>query len=205
MSTLMTERRRPLDNDEGQESLFGGEAFVAGPPAPTPWEREHAAPAGPGAQARPEATAHLPLHAGIADVAPIEDRAVAPRESTPGAAEGEWAPLDEGQHLTGHEPGPSASDLAAYGYEVDTAPTEVPAHDAGEELTALGAATVVPGSQRESRATLAGPTLDDVMSRAWEGLVTGLPAACAVCGGEVVPCFAGSVHGNCSSCGTTIE
>jgi uncharacterized protein (DUF983 family) len=43
------------------------------------------------------------------------------------------------------------------------------------------------------------------MSRAWEGLVTGLPAACPVCDGEVVPSFAGSVHGRCSSCGTTIE
>jgi len=50
-----------------------------------------------------------------------------------------------------------------------------------------------------------GPTLDDVMSRAWEGLVTGLPAACPVCRGEVVASFAGSVHGSCSSCGTTIE
>ena len=81
----------------------------------------------------------------------------------------------------------------------------MPAHDAGEELAALERATVVPDSARGSRATLAGPTLDDVMSRAWEGLVTGLPAACPVCGGEVVPSFAGSVHGSCSSCGTTIE
>ena len=34
---------------------------------------------------------------------------------------------------------------------------------------------------------LAGPTLDDVMSRVWEGLGLGLPAACPVCRGEVVP------------------
>ena len=29
MSTLMAERRRPLENDDGQESLFGGDAFAA--------------------------------------------------------------------------------------------------------------------------------------------------------------------------------
>ena len=58
---------------------------------------------------------------------------------------------------------------------------------------------------RRPRAPLAGPTLDDVMSRVWEGLVTGLPAACPVCQGEVVPSFAGPLHGSCSSCGTTIE
>jgi hypothetical protein len=202
MSTLMTERRRPLDNDDGQESLFGGEAFAAGPPAPTPWEREHAAPAGPRAHSGPEATPHLPLDAGVSDVAPGESRGV---ESTPGTSAGEWAPLDEGQHLTGYEVGPSAADLAAYDYEVETAPTNVPAQDAGEELAALEAATVLPEHARGSRATLAGPTLDDVMSRAWEGLMTGLPAACPVCEGEVVPSFAGSVHGSCASCGTSIE
>ena len=114
MSTLMTERRRPLDNDDGQESLFGGDAFAAGPPAPTPWEREHAAPAEPRhGHAGYETTAHLPLDAGVGDVAPVEGRAVAPGESAPGAAEGEWAPLDEGQYLTGYEAGPSAADLVA--------------------------------------------------------------------------------------------
>jgi len=206
MSTLMTERRRPLDNDDGQESLFGGEAFAAGPPAPTPWEREHTASVGPRAHTGPEATAHLPLDADVSDIAAVENHAVASTESTPGAAEGEWAPLDEGQYLTGHEAGPSDADLAAYDYQVATAPTEVPADDAGEELASLeAAAAVVPDSARGARATLAGPTLDDVMSRAWEGLVTGLPAACPVCEGEVVPSFAASVHGSCASCGMTIE
>ena len=115
------------------------------------------------------------------------------------------APLDEAQALTEREHAPSAEDFAAYGLEVGAAPTEVPAHDAGEELAALERATVVPDGARKPRAPLAGPTLDDIMSRAWEGLVTGLPAACPVCRGEVVPSFAGSLHGSCSSCGTTIE
>ena len=184
MSTLMTERRRPLDNDDGQESLFGGDAFAAKSPTPTPWDRQPAAPE----SVRP---------AFEADV-------TAPPEAAAFDASAQ-APLDETQALSEPEHGPSAEDLAAYGLEVGLAPTEVPAHDAGEELAALERATVVPGGARQTRAPLAGPTLDDIMSRAWEGLVTGLPAACPVCRGEVVPSFAGAVHGSCSSCGTTIE
>ena len=67
--------------------------------------------------------------------------------------------------------------------------------------TEVGAESVSP---QVADAAMAGPTLDDVMSRAWEGLVIGLPVACPVCHGEVVP--ASGVHGGaCSSCGTTIE
>jgi hypothetical protein len=73
------------------------------------------------------------------------------------------------------------------------------------ELEALVRATVVADDVRKPRAPLAGPTLDDMMSRVWEGLAMGMPAACPVCHGEVVASFAGSVHGSCSSCGTTIE
>ena len=52
---------------------------------------------------------------------------------------------------------------------------------------------------------LAGPTLDDVMSRVWEGLATGLPAACPLCHGEVEPALHGSLTGRCRSCGTLID
>ena len=52
---------------------------------------------------------------------------------------------------------------------------------------------------------LAGPTLDDVMSRVWEGLATGLPAACPLCHGEVEPALHGSLTGRCRSCGTSID
>ena len=73
-------------------------------------------------------------------------------------------------------------------------------HEAtGEELAALEQATIVPDGARQARAPLAGPTLDDVMSRAWEGLVMGLSAACPVCDGEVVPSSAGSVPTSWSS------
>jgi hypothetical protein len=91
--------------------------------------------------------------------------------------------------------------------DVEASPRDVPAHAelvAGEELVALERAAVL-DDVRKPRAPLAGPTLDDVMSRVWEGLVTGLPAACPVCRGEVVPTVHGALHGRCSSCGTTID
>lgn len=84
-------------------------------------------------------------------------------------------------------------------YAEPIAPTEMPVHDGGEELEALERVTEAP------RAPLAGPTLDDVMSRAWEGLTTGLPAACPVCHGEVVPATRAPLSGRCTSCGTLIE
>jgi hypothetical protein len=54
---------------------------------------------------------------------------------------------------------------------------------------------------------LAGPTLDDVISRAWEVLRADVPAACPACGGELLPresAGAGIVGGRCESCGTTL-
>lgn len=63
----------------------------------------------------------------------------------------------------------------------------------------------VSGDPRTAGSPLAGPTLDDVVSRMWEGLVMKLPAACPVCDGEVLPAPPGSVGGSCTSCGTTIE
>ena len=147
MTTLIAERRRALETDDGQESLFGGEAFA---PArkPTPWQR--------------------PAQAAGKALAVVE---------------------------------------AAASVQVSTQPRDVPSHAelvAGEELVALERATVA-DDVRKPRAPLAGPTLDDVMSRVWEGLVTGLPAACPVCRGEVVPSVHGALHGRCSSCGTTID
>ncbi|WP_157592029.1 hypothetical protein [Solirubrobacter soli] len=220
----MTERRRPLDDDDGQESLFGGEAFAAGPPAPTAWEREHAPPGRTRRDDRSEATAHLPLDVGAESPEATAIDADAPAHETDGAAWDEapraetsafeagvvtpleqHPPFDEGQYLTGYESGPSTADLAAYDLAVGSAPTEVPTHDAGEELAALERATLAPDGARRPRAPLAGPTLDDVMSRAWEGLVRGMPAACPLCDGEVVPTSAGVTRGTCSSCGTTIE
>ena len=50
MSTLIAERRRALENDDGQESLFGGEAFAPARKAAA-WER----PARPATPVREDA------------------------------------------------------------------------------------------------------------------------------------------------------
>ena len=53
-----------------------------------------------------------------------------------------------------------------------------------------------------------GPTLDDVISRAWEVLRADVPAACPVCGGELIPRLsagASVVGGRCESCGTSLS
>jgi hypothetical protein len=53
----------------------------------------------------------------------------------------------------------------------------------------------------------AGPTLDDVVSRTWEVLRAGVPAACVVCGGDLTPRRAdgaGVVGARCDACGTAL-
>jgi hypothetical protein len=178
MSTLIAERRRALENDDGQESLFGGEAFA--PARKTaPWER----PAPPETPARGGAEASTPPADGAV-------RADAPADAEFRA------------DLSSNAVAATESLV-----DVDASPRDVPAHAelvAGEEVVALERAAVL-DDVRKPRAPLAGPTLDDVMSRVWEGLVTGLPAACPVCRGEVVPTVHGALHGRCSSCGTTID
>ena len=94
---------------------------------------------------------------------------------------------------------------------------EPPRRHEADELARLEAFAPAPeavpateevGERREPHAAgmpLAGPTLDDVMSRVWEGLATGLPAACPLCHGEVEPALHGSLTGRCRSCGTSID
>jgi hypothetical protein len=57
----------------------------------------------------------------------------------------------------------------------------------------------------EQEPLFAAPTLDDVVSRSWESLVVGLPAACPVCHDEVEPTVGGELQGSCRSCGTAID
>jgi hypothetical protein len=52
---------------------------------------------------------------------------------------------------------------------------------------------------------LAGPTLDDVVTHAWEGLGAGVPAACPVCHGEIEPALGGALRGHCAGCGVTLD
>jgi hypothetical protein len=56
-----------------------------------------------------------------------------------------------------------------------------------------------------ARAPLAGPTLDDAVSRAWEGLVARMPAACPVCHNDIVPAPSGPLLGECGTCGITLD
>ena len=58
---------------------------------------------------------------------------------------------------------------------------------------------------RAPGAPLAGPTLDDAVSRAWEGLVARVPAACPVCHGEIEPASGGGLVGRCVSCHITLD
>ena len=74
--------------------------------------------------------------------------------------------------------------------------------------------TTVPSeavSARESSTTASarrqGPTLDDLVAGAWEGLLAGAPAACVVCGSATEPRYsagAGVVGGRCGGCGSTL-
>ncbi|HWK27192.1 MAG TPA: hypothetical protein VNS09_11535 [Solirubrobacter sp.] len=160
MSTLVVERRRPLENDDNQGSLFGDDAFAPAPlRMPASWES-------PPADAAPPAL----------DATPPTEPGAAANVSPPQAIDA-----------------PTAS----------AAPAGAPIRPAAEELIALEQA--VGDAVRASRAPVSGPTLDDVMSRAWEGLATGMPAACPVCHGEVVPASHGPLQGRCTSCGTTID
>jgi hypothetical protein len=53
-----------------------------------------------------------------------------------------------------------------------------------------------------------GPTLDDVMSGAWEELTAHAVVACPVCDGELAPEYgshARPIGGRCRSCGTRLS
>lgn len=59
-----------------------------------------------------------------------------------------------------------------------------------------------------ARAHRHGPTLDEMVAGAWEGLLAGAPADCLVCGAALAPrhsAGAGIVGGRCGGCGTTVS
>jgi hypothetical protein len=68
-----------------------------------------------------------------------------------------------------------------------------------------GVGRVREGDCRPRLGSDAGPTLDDVISRAWEVLRAGLPATCPACGGELDPRPSGAAGGRCESCGATLS
>jgi hypothetical protein len=52
------------------------------------------------------------------------------------------------------------------------------------------------------------PTLDEVLSGAWEGLVAHQHVACPVCGGDMTPAYgvhARPIGGRCQSCETELS
>jgi hypothetical protein len=58
------------------------------------------------------------------------------------------------------------------------------------------------------RASGGGPTLDEIIVDAWEGLASGRPAPCPVCGGGLTPRFgagSGPVGGRCRDCGSELS
>jgi hypothetical protein len=157
MSSLLAPRPPGwrMREDEGQGSLFGGEALA--PPTPTPTPTPFPRRQRPTAPA-PEAPADAAVH--DLDVA---------------------APTDAAVHDL---------DVAA---PVHDAPLRE-APDAAEDRAPRALAT-----------PLAGPTLDDAMSRAWESLVAGVPAACPVCHGEIEPALGGGLVGHCGTCHVTLD
>jgi hypothetical protein len=51
-----------------------------------------------------------------------------------------------------------------------------------------------------------GPTLDDAVVGAWEGLAAQVVVACPVCGGALRPhASPDAVGGRCGDCGTTLD
>jgi hypothetical protein len=70
------------------------------------------------------------------------------------------------------------------------------------------AADPAPETATTARAHRHGPTLDDLVAGAWEGLMAGAPADCLVCGTPLTPrhsAGAGIVGGRCGGCGTTVS
>ena len=68
-----------------------------------------------------------------------------------------------------------------------------------------GGGRASPGEQLAIGASFDAPTLDDVLSHAWETLLAGVPAACPVCGGELEPGLPGGPAGRCEGCGSALD
>jgi hypothetical protein len=133
--------------------------------------------------------------------APAPPRPPGPRDEPaelrpPSGPRDEAVEADEIARLEAFAPAPEA--VPPFEATVDALVDEPFAAPATEEM----------GERREPRHAgmpLAGPTLDDVLSRVWEGLATGLPAACPVCHGEVEAAPGRPLAGRCRSCGTAID
>jgi hypothetical protein len=111
---------------------------------------------------------------------------------------------------------PSAPDAGERARPADAEPAAVvaPAAPESAERAAVAAPAAAPETASPvaepattARAHRHGPTLDDLVAGAWEGLLAGAHADCLVCGSPLVPrhsAGAGVVGGRCGNCGTTV-
>ena len=98
----------------------------------------------------------------------------------------------------------SAAVAAPAPEHVAPAPPAAPVPVAEPAVVAVAA----PETATTARAHRHGPTLDDLVAGAWEGLLAGAPADCLVCGTPLAPrhsAGAGIVGGRCGGCGTTVS
>jgi hypothetical protein len=94
--------------------------------------------------------------------------------------------------------GPAATPEAA---------TVAPAPEPEPEPEPAPAPAASPETFTTASARRQGPTLDDLVAGAWEGLLAGAPADCLVCGTPLSPrhsAGAGIVGGRCGGCGSTL-
>jgi hypothetical protein len=122
------------------------------------------------------------------------DGLAAPAARSPGATPDPFAPP------RGRKEAPPAAVAAPPVQlpEITFAPDDAEAILSEEELVEL---EPVHTRAAASRSVLAGPTLDDVMTRVWEGLRAEVPTPCPVCHAEIEP----SAHGRCGACGSTLD
>jgi hypothetical protein len=177
-----------MHEDDAQGSLFGGDAFQ--PPSRRPREPERRTFDEPASETSRGAPA--PWAPGEIGVPPEQIEAPPEHIEARPAAEFEAPPVDAATWAPPDEAPPANTD--------PWAPAEAPLGDLAPPEEGVD-----PSSVRVSRAPLAGPTLDDAVSRAWEGLVAGVPAPCPVCHGEIEPALGGSLQGYCPSCHVTLD
>jgi hypothetical protein len=120
-----------------------------------------------------------------------------PRPALPVGATGQSALFGAG----------SAPAVAPAPAAVEPSATVLAAPAAAEpSATALAAPAADPATT--ARAHRHGPTLDDLVAGAWEGLLAGALPDCIVCGTPMEPrhsAGAGIVGGRCDGCGTTVS
>ena len=214
MSALMADHSDYAD-DARQPSLFDVLAPPSARPRPEDAEQPEggrvvefprrpevpAQPGTPDADASSQSVAEAPSgNAAVVDDEPLSTPA-GYAESVPAA--------DESTATAGYlEPAPAVAPEDDWLTEIapDLDDAELALLAPAETEFAPGVdVTGEPRTQRAAGSPLAGPTLDDVVSRVWEGLVMRLPAACPVCQGEVLPALPGTRGGSCTSCGTSID